>query len=66
MFNILEAAVVKTSLVQNKSLIASGTPSRGLIVFFAILLSLSSADLIAFLEFNEIYKYSFYDCENIL
>ena len=55
----MEAAVVKTSLVQNKSFIASGTPSRGLIVFFAILLSLSSADLIAFSEFSEIYAFNF-------
>ena len=48
---------VKTSLVQNKSFIAIGIPSNGLAVLFEILLSDSSADLMAFSQFSEIYAF---------
>ena len=51
--------MVETSLVQNKSFIAIGMPSNGLEVLAEILLSDSSADLIALTEFSEIYAFRF-------
>ena len=49
--------MVKISLVQNKSFIAIGTPSKGLALLEEILLSDSSADLIALSELIEIYAF---------
>jgi len=49
--------VVGISLVQNKSFIAIGIPSNGLAVLVEILLSDSSANLMALSKFSEMYAF---------